>query len=104
MVLLADRFRRSQLDCGLAPCFGGRHASAQILFGLQRKMFSDLFLQALVRALTRRKIRQANQESSQESHARSSALILKKRAMMAEVCSHSRVSAWSCLRPAAVSR
>ena len=44
-----------------------------------------------------------NQETSQCFHVRSSDLVLKKRSMMAAVCSHSRASAWSCLRPAAVS-
>ncbi len=85
VVVLADRFRCTELDSGLSPRFGGRHVGAQILFGLERKMFGDLFLQAFVRALSRREIQQANQEASQKSHARSSALTLKKRAMMAAV-------------------
>jgi len=62
-VVFADRFRRTQLDCGLAPRFGGRHASAQILFCLERKMFGDLFLQALVGILPCHEIRQAYQEA-----------------------------------------
>ena len=35
MMVLADRFRRTQLDGGLAPRFGRRHTGAQILLGLE---------------------------------------------------------------------
>jgi len=50
------------------------------------------------------KIRHAYKEATQKLHARSSALTLKKRAMMAAVCSQSRVSVCSCFRPAPVRR
>jgi len=104
VVVFPYRLGRAKLECGLAPRLSGRHSGAQIRLSLEREMFGDLFLQALVRALSRREIQQANPEASKKSHGRSSALTLKKRAMMAAVCSHSRVSAWSCLRPAPVSR
>jgi hypothetical protein len=58
--------------------------------------------QALVGTPPEREIRQPDEETSQEFHAKSSTLTLKKRAMMAAVCSQSRISVCSCLRPAAV--
>ena len=102
--LFPDRLSRAELERGLPPRLGGRHAGAQVLLCLERKMFGDLFLQALVGTPPGGEIRKAYEEASQEFHVRSSALTLKKRAMMAAVCSHSRVSAWSCLRPAPVRR
>ena len=104
VVVLADGLGRAKLERGLSPRLGGRHAGAQILLSLQGEMFGDLFAQALVGAPPGGEVREANEEASQESHGRSSALTLKKRAMMAAVCSQSRVSACSCLRPAAVRR
>ena len=95
---------RAELERGLPPRLGRRHAGAQILLCLEREMFGDLFLQALVGTPPGGEIRQAYEEASQEFHVRSSALTLKKRAMIAAVCSQSRVSACSCLRPAAVRR
>ena len=50
VVVFAYRLGRAKLECGLPPRLGGRHAGAQILLGLQRKMFGDLFPQALVGA------------------------------------------------------
>src|ERR1700722_4311426 len=103
-MILADCCGRAQLEYGLPPRFGGRHACAQILFDLESEMFDHLFSQALVRAASGCKIRQADEEASYEFHPRSSAFTLKKRTMIAAVCSQSRASACSCLRPAAVSR
>ena len=104
VVVFPYRFGRAKLECGLPPRLGGRHTGAQILLRLEREMFGDLFLQALVGTPPCREIGKANQEASQEFHGKSSALTLKKRAMIAAVCSQSRVSAWSCLRPAPVRR
>src|SRR5579863_5797822 len=102
--MLTNRFGRSKLQRRLPPRLIVRHAGAKILFGLQRKMFGDLFAETLVSSPHGRGIRQAYEKASQESHVRSSALILKKRAMIAAVCSQSRVSVCNCLRPAAVRR
>jgi hypothetical protein len=57
VVVLADRGGPTQIDCGLASRFDGRHAGAHVLFGLERKMFGELFLHALVRAPSRCEIR-----------------------------------------------
>ena len=48
VMVFADRFWRTELECGLPARFGRRHAGAQILLCLKREMFGDLFLQALV--------------------------------------------------------
>ena len=48
VMVFPDRFGRAELECGLPPRLGGRHTGAQILLGLEREMFGDLFLQALV--------------------------------------------------------
>ena len=57
----------------------------------------------LVRALRNRR-RQTNQEPPDPLHCRSSAFTAKNRSISAAVCSQSRVSARSCLRPTLVSR
>src|SRR5580658_3485932 len=97
-------FGRAELEHGLPPRLGGGHTGAQILLGLECKVPGNLFAQALVGTPPSYEIGKANQEASQESHGKSSALTLKKRAMIAAVCSQSRVSASSCLRPAPVRR
>jgi hypothetical protein len=104
VVTLADRLGCAKLDSGPAARFGGGHAGAQVLLGLEGDMFGDLFLETLVGAPPSYEIASAHEETPQAFHARSPALTSKKRAMMAAVCSHSRVSASSCLRPAAVRR
>ena len=53
------RFGRAELECGLAPRLGGRHTGAHVLLRLERKMFGDLFLQALVGTPLCHEIRQA---------------------------------------------
>ena len=82
VVVFPDRLGRAELECGLPPRLGGRHAGAQILLGLQREMFGDLFPQTLVGTAPGGEIRQAYEEASQEFHVRSSALTLKKRSMI----------------------
>ena len=102
VVMLADGFGCAELDCGLTPRLGEGHSRAHILLDLEGKMFGHLISQALVGTPPGREIRQPYEETSQKFHAKSSPLTLKKRAMMAAVCSQSRVSVCSCLRPAAV--
>src|SRR5580692_201385 len=104
MVLFAYRFARAQLNGGLAPRLGRRHSGAQILLGLEGKMFGDLFLQASIIPTAVDEVGESYEKASQEFHGRSSALTLKKRAMMAAVCSQSRVSVCSCFRPTTVRR
>jgi hypothetical protein len=104
VVVFPYRFGCAKLEPGLSPRLGRGHARAQILLCLERKMFGNLFLQPLVATPPCGEILEAYEEASQEYHDRSSALTLKKRAMIAAVCSHSRVSAWNCLRPALISR
>jgi len=104
VILFPHCLHRAKLQHRLAARLGRPHAGAQILLGLEREVFGDFILQALVGTPPCGEIRQAYEEASQEFHVKSSALILKKHAMMAAVCSHWRVSASSCLRPAAVSR
>ena len=79
----------------------GRHSGAHILFGLEREMLGDLFLQPLVGALAHCEIETRVRKRRRRLMPRSSALTLKKRAIIAAVCSHSRVSPCDCLRPAA---
>ena len=104
MVLLADCPDRAKLQYRLAAGFGQRHTGAQILRRLQREMLFHLFPQPLVVASPRGEIRQTSQKPPQKSHDKSPAFTSKKREMMAAVCSQSRVSAWSCLRPDPVRR
>ena len=49
VVVLAYRLGRAKLECGLPTRLDGGHTGAQVMLGLERKMFGDLFLQALVR-------------------------------------------------------
>ena len=48
VMAFTDRFCCTELDCSLTPRFGRRHPGAKILLCLEREMFRDLFLQALV--------------------------------------------------------
>jgi hypothetical protein len=104
VVLLAYGLRRTKLDDGLTPSLEGRHAGTDVLLRLRCDMFGHLVAQALVCATPRDGVREANEKAAQELHARSAALTSKKRAMIAAVCSQSRVSDCNCLRPAAVRR
>ena len=104
VMVFADGFGCAELEHGLAARLGRSHAGAQILFGLEGEVFGELFLQAPVGAARGGEIRKANEKASQKFHDRSSAFTLKKRAMMAAVCSQSLVSVCSCFRPAAVMR
>ena len=104
MVLLADRPDHAELQYRLSTGFGRRHTGAQILRRLQREMFFHLFPQPLVVAPSRGEIRQPRQKPFQKPHDKSPAFASKKRAMMAAVCSQSRVSVCNCLWPAFVRR
>ena len=75
LVVMAVSYRLgcAKLECGLPPRLRVRHARAQILFGLERKMSGDLFLEALVGTAPGGEIRQAYEEASQKFHGKSSA-------------------------------
>jgi hypothetical protein len=85
VVAFPYRLRRAELERGLPPSLGGRHAGTQILLSLQGKMLGHLFLQALVGAPSGGEVREAHEKTAQESHGRSSAFTSKKRAMIAAV-------------------
>jgi hypothetical protein len=55
----------------------------QILVCLEREMFAEFILEALVGAPSGGEVREANEKAAQKSHGRSSALNSKKRAMIA---------------------
>ena len=84
VVVLADNLRSAQLQCCL-PRLCGRHSGAKILVCLEREMFGEFVLEALVGAPSGGEVREANKKAAQKSHGRSSALTSKKRAMMAAV-------------------
>ena len=96
VMVFPDYLSRAELQHCLPPRLGRRHASAQVLFCLEREMFGELFPQAFLGTPPSSEILEAYEEASQEFHVKSPALILKKRAMIAAFCSQSRVSAWSC--------
>jgi hypothetical protein len=104
VVLLADRLDRAELEHGLAARFGSRHAGAEIVRRLLREMFLHLFAQTPIGAAAGCEVREACEKALQGLHDRSSPLTSKNRAMMAAVCSQSRVSVCNCLRPALVRR
>jgi hypothetical protein len=54
------RGSRTKLECGLASRLGGRHACAQVLLDLQRKMSGNLFPQTFVGTSPCHKIRHAH--------------------------------------------
>jgi hypothetical protein len=83
VVVLADSLRSAQPQCGLPPRLCGRHSGAKILVCLEREMFGEFILKALVSAPSGGEVREANEKAAQKSHARSSALNLKKRTMIA---------------------
>ncbi len=104
VVVFANRLRSAELQAGVAACFVGGHAGADVLFGLGRYVRFDLLAQAFVAATPGCEVEKAREEAIQGSHARSPAFASRKRAMIAEVCSQSRFSASSSLRPARVRR
>ena len=103
-VLILDRFDGSERQDGLAPRFGRRHAGAPVLLGLPIEVRLDVFLQARFVASAARRQPQPSEKPPHGSHDRSSAFASKNRVISAIVSFQFRVSAWSCRRPAAVSR
>ena len=83
---------RAKLQHRLAARLGGRHACAEILLRLPRQMLLHLFPQPLVVLPPGGEVLETRQKPPQESHDKSSALTSKNRAMIAAVCSQSRVS------------
>ncbi len=104
VIVFAYRLHRAKLQHRLAARLSGRHACAEILLRLPRQMLLHLFPQPLVVPPAGGKVLQPRQKPPQESHDKSSAFTAKNRAMIAAVCSQSRVSACSCFRPVVVRR
>ena len=93
------------LRAGMSPAEARRQAALKLgAAGAIREQYHSEVSLPFIGTSSCCKIRQPYKKTSQEFHTRSSALTLKKRAMMAAVCSHSRVSACSCLRPVTVRR
>src|SRR6185437_7985848 len=85
------------------------HAGTNIFLRLQQDVLFDLRIQPIVSAITGEHAPEPDEELPQTFHGRafhgrSSAFSAKKRAMISAVCSQSRVSSWSCFRPARVRR
>src|SRR5689334_24445549 len=97
-------FDGAEFQEGLAARFVGREAAAKIFGGLESDVALDLILQALVIAAQGCEIRETAKQAPESPHGKSPALTLKKRSMIAAVCSQPRASAWSSLRPLRVRR
>ena len=99
-----DCLHRAKFQHGLTARLRGRHACAEILLRLPRQMLRHLFTQPLIDWASHDEIRQTRQKPPQESHEKSSAFTSKNRAMIAAICSQSRVSVSSSFRPDRVRR
>ncbi len=104
MVILSHCPHPSELHHGLPPCLLHIHPRAEILLRLPRQMLLHLFPQPFVVSPPGGKVLEPRQKPSQESHVKSSAFAAKNRAMIAAVCSQSRVSVSSSFRPDRVRR
>ena len=102
-IVLLERLPGSERDEGAAPRLGWRQPPAQVRFRFERDVVVDFLAQPRVVVPPRHRRRQPNQPLPQPSHGRSFAFTAKNRSTSAVVCSHPRVSASSCFRPAFVS-
>ena len=104
VVVFPDRLYGAKLQHCLTASLGRRHAGAKILGREQSEMLLHLRPQPFIAVTPSGKVCRTGQGPPQESHGKSSAFTSKNRAMIAAVCSHSRVSDVSSLLPARVSR
>jgi hypothetical protein len=74
VVVLANGLGRAKLQCGLPTRLGWWHAGTQILVCVEREMFGEFILEALVGAPSGGEVREANEKAAQKSHGGSSAL------------------------------
>src|SRR6185437_6759015 len=94
----------AEFEPRLPSRFCRRHSSTNIFLRLQQDVLFNLRIQPIVSAMSGEHAPEPDEELPQTFHGRSSAFSAKKRAMISAVCSQSRVSSWSCFRPARVRR
>jgi hypothetical protein len=87
-------FRLRALDAtefqhGLATRFGWGKSGATIFVGLQSDVFGDFFAKTFFLLAPGHGVEQTSEEAPERFHVKSSALALKKRAMMAAACPQS---------------
>src|SRR5205085_3968922 len=94
----------AELDQGMAPRLGCRHAGAQVVLGVHLEVALQLLGQLPLALIPAKEPGHADGPAAQLSEVHHDSLARsKKRARMSAVCSHSRVSRTTCLRPARVS-
>ncbi len=90
---------RAKLQHRLTARFRWCNSGAKIFLRLPSQMLLHLFPQPLIISPPGGKVLEPCQKPSQGSHVKSSAFTSKNRAMIAAVCSQSRVSVSSSFRP-----
>ncbi len=95
-------FDASEFDHRLATCFCGAHTGAQIVFDVHLEMAFHFVSEFALSPVFAKETSQTYEQRAQQLHA-DSFPGARKRARISVVCSHSRASLSSCLRPARVS-
>src|SRR5262245_18638824 len=91
----------TEFEQGIAAGFHGGHAGAEIVRDLQIQMRGEFIVEFTVLRLLAKQAVKADPRCSKRPHVLPSS-DSRKRARMAVVCCHSRVSFSSCRRPARV--
>ena len=94
--------KAAEFEESVAVGFGWLHAGTEVVGSVHVDVAGKFGVEIAIETIAAEKVAKANERGAKRCHdARS--LELRKRARMAVVCSHSRVSFSSCLRPVRVS-